>query len=124
MPANPPQGPYQVGRRYVDGDKIVELVAAHAGGNAPNEVAKYLKRRPRYPRLVSRTGLANLYGVSISHVIRDVLEPGHAPDPIGVQDGRPVYDLDEAKAGAKAYKAARPLRAKRPRPAKTTAAVS
>lgn len=94
-----------IGKRYIDGEKLVKLVEDRYG--TPNYVTDWLKRQPRVPKLIGRQRAAEILGVGspyMTHFIKAGLLK-----PIEVEGGKDAYDETEVNA----------LKRKREREAKT-----
>jgi hypothetical protein len=80
-----------IGSRYIDGDTLLSKI--HFGTDSA--LARWLKRQPKTPKLVSRQGVGSILGISSPHVAR----VAHRLTPISIEGStRPVYDLAEVKA--------------------------
>jgi hypothetical protein len=91
--------PPAIGRRYIDGDQLVDLVERDDPAIA-GTVAAWLRDEPRYPRLVGTTGAAKILEIHLPHVTR-LRAAGEMPDPVPVEGGRDVYERDVVMAVAR-----------------------
>lgn len=83
-----------IGKRYIDGEELLKRVSV--GGTPNGRLAKWLKRQPKVPKLVSRQGTAKILGKHISHLRR--LED-RLPEPIYIEGNRwPFYMRDDIVA--------------------------
>jgi hypothetical protein len=82
-----------VGRRYIDGDKLLGKLPDNGMATPRSAIhtllEAFLKRQPRHPQLVSRQGAAEIIGVQPPHLSR---LKDRLPEPIVVQGSSwPVY---------------------------------
>lgn len=91
-----------IGKRYIDGDKLMETIDGYAPQLArpiKAGIIRWLKRQPKAPKLVSRQGVAEMLGVRTPHVRR---YNDRLPEPIHIAGSRwPFYIEDEIKALAR-----------------------
>lgn len=92
-----------VGKRFIDGDKLLERIADKI---LRKHTGEWLKRQPRSPALVSRQGAAGILGIQTPHLRR---VEDRLPEAISVEGTSwPFYlkaDIEELAKTIKAEKA-------------------
>ena len=71
-----------IGKRYIDGDKLLERMGDQPLTDITKIVAGWLKRQPKMPKLVSRQGAAKILGKHTSHLRR---MEDRLPEPIYIE---------------------------------------
>lgn len=89
-----------IGRRYVDGDKLVGSIDEAEVG-VRSRITSWLKRQPKAPKLIGRQKAAEILNVKSSYI--SVLVKGGDLTPVEIDGGPPVYDLAEVRAFAKEW---------------------
>lgn len=92
-----------IGSRSIDGDKLLERLGLKGDG----VLAKWLRRQPRSPKLVSSQGAAKILGVHPPHLQR-LKDKGRLPEPVTIEGSRwSAYVKADIQALAKELKAER-----------------
>lgn len=89
-----------IGRRSVDADKLLDYYDENRKRASIRDLlAKWLRRQPKTPELISRQGCAEMLGRQSAHIDRVIARYGDKfPKPIKVEKGHPVYVKAEIEA--------------------------
>jgi hypothetical protein len=98
--------------RVVSEEKLLRYIKRRTSAGLARDVANWLRRQPRTPRLVSRSYAAEMLGTNSPYISR-LHDQGRMPDPVEVEGSAPVYVYEEVEALAKEFNAEREERLRR-----------
>lgn len=85
-----------IGRRYIDAEELLEYFEKNRKRATIRDLlAKWLRRQPKMPELVSRQGAAQLLDRQSAHLDR---LGDRLPKPVKVENGHPAYLKSEIEA--------------------------